>query len=113
MALEPASETGVSPYCPVFQAAVEMIGRRWSGAIVRSLLAGSVRFGDILSRVPGLSDRLLSERLRELESAGIVTRTVYPEIPVRIEYTLTDKGRELEQIVGAIDGWAQRWVDDA
>lgn len=113
MALEPTSAShGVTAYCPVFQAAVELIGRRWSGAIIRSLLAGSVRFGDILARVPGLSDRLLSERLRELESAGIVTRTVYPEIPVRIEYTLTDKGRELEQIVGAIDGWAQRWVGD-
>lgn len=102
----------VSAYCPVFQNTVELIGRRWSGAIIRSLLAGSVRFGEILSRVPGLSDRLLSERLRELESAGIVTRTVIPEVPVRIEYHLTDKGHELEQIVAAIDAWGARWGGD-
>ncbi|MEO6398876.1 MAG: helix-turn-helix domain-containing protein [Tepidiformaceae bacterium] len=100
-----------SAYCPKFQTAVEMIGRRWSGAIIRALLAGSVRFGDVLSRVPGLSDRLLSERLRELESAGIVSRTVYPDIPVRIEYRLTDKGRELEAIVGVISDWAERWAE--
>lgn len=96
-------------YCPVFQGAVELIGRRWTGAIVRALLTGSNRFGEILVRIPGLSDRLLSERLRELESAGIVTRTVYPDVPVRIEYHLTDKGRELEGIVGAISAWGEKW----
>ena len=99
-----------SAYCPKFQTAVELIGRRWSGAIIRAMLAGSVRFGDVLSRVPGLSDRLLSERLRELESAGIVSRAVYPDIPVRIEYRLTEKGLELQQIVEAISGWADRWA---
>jgi DNA-binding HxlR family transcriptional regulator len=102
----------VSSYCPVFQNTVELIGRRWSGAIIRTLLSGSVRFGEILARVPGLSDRLLSERLRELESAGIVTRSVFPEVPVRIEYHLTEKGRELEQIVAAIDSWGARWGGD-
>ncbi len=105
------SHAEVSAYCPVFQDTVELIGRRWSGAIIRSLLSGSVRFGEVLNRVPGLSDRLLSERLRELEGAGIVTRSVFPEVPVRIEYHLTDKGRELEQIVAAIDSWAARWVE--
>ena len=102
---------GLSAYCPMFQDAVELIGRRWTGAIVRALLTGSNRFGEILGRIPGLSDRLLSERLRELENAGIVTRSVYPEVPVRIEYHLTDKGLELEQIVGAISGWADKWKD--
>ena len=100
----------VSPYCPKFQHTVELIGRRWSGAIVRALLAGAVRFGDIIQQVPGLSDRLLSERLRELEAEGIVERHVYPEVPVRIEYTLSSKGRELLQVVEAIDDWAERWV---
>jgi DNA-binding HxlR family transcriptional regulator len=98
-----------SAYCPVFQHTVEVIGRRWSGAIVRALLSGSVRFGDILQRVPHLSDRLLSERLRELEAEGIVTRTVFPEVPVRIEYRLTEAGLELEAIVRAIDAWAASW----
>ncbi len=99
----------LSAYCPVFQDAVELIGRRWTGAIVRTLLTGSTRFGEILARIPGLSDRLLSERLRELEAAGVVTRTVFPEVPVRIEYELTEKGRELEAIVGEISRWADRW----
>jgi DNA-binding HxlR family transcriptional regulator len=101
--------TAHTAYCPVFQHAVELIGRRWSGAIIRALLSGSVRFGDILQRIPNLSDRLLSERLRELEAEGIVTRTVYPEVPVRIEYRLTEKGHELEAIVSAIDAWAAHW----
>lgn len=99
-----------SAYCPKFQAAVELVGRRWSGAIIRSMLAGSVRFSDILVSVPGLSDRLLSERLRELEAEGVVARTVYPELPVRIEYQLTPKGHELQEILVAIDDWAERWA---
>jgi DNA-binding HxlR family transcriptional regulator len=98
----------LTAYCPTFQGAVELIGRRWTGAIVRALLTGSNRFGEILGRVPGLSDRLLSERLRELESAGIVKRTVYPEVPVRIEYELTDKGLELESIVATISNCADK-----
>ena len=111
MSMDSAPHAEVSPYCPAFQATVELIGRRWSGSIIRSMLSGSVRFGEILSRVPGLSDRLLSERLRELEAAGIVTRTVYPEVPVRIEYHLTEKGRELEFIVATIDDWTARWAE--
>ena len=107
-----SAPVAISPYCPMFQDAVELIGRRWTGAIVRALLSGSNRFGEVLSRVPGLSDRLLSERLRELESAGIVKRTVYPEVPVRIEYDLTEKGLELQSIVGAISDWADKWRDE-
>ena len=91
---ESATHTEVSAYCPAFQSTVELIGRRWTGAIVRSLL----------------SDRLLSERLRELEAAGIVVRSVYPEVPVRIEYHLTEKGHELESIVAAIDAWTGKWM---
>jgi DNA-binding HxlR family transcriptional regulator len=102
----------LSAYCPIFQTTLELIGRRWSGAIVRALLAGSIRFGDILARVPGLSDRLLSERLRELEATGIVSRVVFPDVPVRIEYRLTEKGHELEKIVSDIDSWNARWQGD-
>ena len=101
----------LSAYCPVFQEAVELIGRRWTGAIVRTLLTGSTRFGEILARIPGLSDRLLSERLRELESEAIVTRTVIPEMPVRVEYQLTEKGRALESVMAAIGAWATEWVE--
>ena len=102
----------LSAYCPAFQGAVELIGKRWTGAIVRSMLSGSVRFSDFLAQIPGLSDRLLSERLRELEAAGVVQRVVYPEIPVRVEYLLTEKGRELQAIVESISQWADRWAGD-
>lgn len=100
----------LTPYCPAFHAAIELLGRRWTGAIVRSMLTGSVRFTDILAAVPGLSDRLLSQRLRELEAADVLSRTVYPETPVRIEYELTQKGRELQRIVEDLSMWADRWV---
>lgn len=99
----------LSAFCPAFHRAVEIIGRRWSGAIVRSMLAGKTRFGEILSTVPGLSDRLLSERLRELGGEGIVRRVVLPETPVRIEYQLTDKGRALGGVVRAVSDWAEKW----
>jgi DNA-binding HxlR family transcriptional regulator len=110
VAVEETASGPVSSYCPVFQAAVELIGKRWNGAIVRSMLSGSVRFSDFLSQIPGLSDRLLSERLRELEAAGVVKRIVHPEVPVRIEYLLTERGRELQDIVLRISDWAERWA---
>lgn len=100
-------ELGV--FCPVYHHAVELIGRRWSGAVIRALLTGVTRFSDLTAAVPGLSDRMLSERLKEFEAEGIVTRTVIPETPVRVEYQLTDKGRDLASVVGAISRWADRW----
>jgi len=103
-------EGEMSPFCPQFHEAVELIGRRWSGAIIRALLSGSTRFTDIASTVPGLSDRLLSERLRELEQEGLVRRTVYPEVPVRVEYTLTEKGRALRPTLEALSEWADEWM---
>lgn len=106
-----ASDADLSGYCPIFQGAMELIGRRWTGSIIRGMLAGAHRFSELLAMVPGLSDRLLSERLRELEAAGIVERTVIPETPVRIEYRLTPKGEELRQIVLALDAWAERWSE--
>jgi DNA-binding HxlR family transcriptional regulator len=96
-------------FCPNFHRAVELIGRRWTGVIVRALLGGAVRFSDVSGSIPGLSDRLLSERLKELELEGIVRRTVYPETPVRIEYKLTDKGLALSQAIADIAKWAEHW----
>lgn len=101
----------VSSFCPVFHHAIELIGRRWSGAILRVLLAGPTRFSDITTAVPGLSDRLLSERLKELEAEGMVVRTVYPETPVRIEYALTEKGRALSDVIHAVATWAETWIE--
>src|SRR6185312_1554083 len=98
-------------FCPHFHHAIELIGRRWTGVVVRSMLQGATRFGDIAAAVPNLSDKMLVERLKELESEGMITRVVVPEMPVRIEYQLTDKGRALEGILQALDAWADRWVN--
>jgi DNA-binding HxlR family transcriptional regulator len=96
--------------CPVYHQAIELVGRRWTGAILQVMAAGALRFGDIAAAIPGLSARMLSERLKELEVEGLVTRTVYAEHPVRIEYRLTAKGRDLEGVMAAIAAWAHRWL---
>jgi DNA-binding HxlR family transcriptional regulator len=96
-------------FCPYFHRAVELIGRRWTGAIVRAMLCGIERFGELTEAIPDLSDRMLSERLKELEAEGIVARTVLPTTPVRIEYRLTPKGRALAPILEAISAWAEEW----
>lgn len=93
---------------PLYHQAVELIGRRWTGAIVRSMLGGQVRFTEIRDAVPNISDRLLSERLKELETAGIVERRGFSHR--HVEYYLTTKGRELAPIVRAIERWAERWM---
>jgi DNA-binding HxlR family transcriptional regulator len=102
--------TAPGTVCPLYHQAAELIGRRWSGAIMRALADGSVRFGDLAAAVPGISDRMLSERLKELEAEGLLTRAVYPEHPVRIEYRLTEKGEDLGAVMDAIAAWAHRWL---
>src|SRR5918998_6922303 len=97
-------------FCPRYHHAVELVGRRWAGAIVRALLAGPRRFNELRAAIPDISDRMLAERLRELEVEDVLTRTVLPETPVRVEYALTEKGRALEAAVLAIGAWAERWV---
>jgi DNA-binding HxlR family transcriptional regulator len=98
--------------CAKFHKAVELIGGRWTGAVIRLLLNDRMRFAELRGGIPEISDRMLSERLRELESEGIVARIVVPETPVRVEYELTEKGRALEQALCAVGRWAERWVDD-
>lgn len=100
----------ITAFCPNYHRAVELIGRRWTGAILRVLLSGATRFSDVTAAIPGLSDRLLSERLKELEAEGIVTRTVIPATPVRIEYRLTEKGAALNEVMLAISAWAEAWA---
>ncbi len=105
-----ADESTFTAFCPQYHHAVELIGRRWSGAVLRAVLSGVVRFSDLAASVPGLSDRMLSERLKELEEEGILVRDVIPETPVRIEYRPTQKGRDLAVVVQAISDWADAWV---
>lgn len=97
-------------FCASYHHAVELIGRRWNGAILRELLLGSTHFVQIREAIPQLTDKMLVNRLRQLESEALITRAVYPETPVRIEYQLTDKGRDLEAAVAALSEWADRWV---
>lgn len=99
----------VSPVCTRFHRAVELIGSRWTGAIIQTLLKGRTRYAQIKAAVPDITDRMLSERLRSLETEGLVTRTVLPESPVRVEYELTEMGRSLEIALKEIGGWAERW----
>jgi DNA-binding HxlR family transcriptional regulator len=106
----PNSQSELVNVCPKFHRAVELIGRRWTGAILSSMLRGTTRFTDIVNSVPGLSDRLLSERLKELECEGIVERRVHPETPVRIEYMMTKKGLALTTVTNAIACWAEEWM---
>lgn len=97
-------------FCPRYHHAIELIGRRWTGAVLRVLIAGPRRFNELLAAVPGLSDRLLSERLRELEAEELVVRHVVPGPPVKVEYELTPRGHELEPAVRAIGAWAEKWL---
>lgn len=106
-------ESQLTAFCAVYQRTVELIGRRWTGAIIRALLSGVSRFSDLSGTVPGLSDRMLAERLKELEAAGIVQRTVIPDTPVRVEYTLTEKGRDLHTVIQAVARWAERWEESS
>jgi len=96
--------------CARYHHAVELIGRRWSGAIISVMLGGPQCFSELLGAVPGLSDRLLSERLRELESEGLVRRTVREGPPVRVSYELTPAGEGLKPVVESLGRWAERWV---
>lgn len=97
--------------CPKFEAAFEILGKRWTGLIINSLLAGPCRFKDISEMIPGMSDRMLAERFKELEALGIIVRHVYPETPVRIEYELTNKGKALHPVMDAVQQWGEAWVE--
>lgn len=97
--------------CPRYEHAVQLLGKRWTGLILDTLLGGPRRFCEMTAAVEGLSDRVLSDRLRELETEGIIERVVYPQIPVRVEYRLTDKGQALQPVIQAIHIWAEKWID--
>lgn len=96
--------------CPKFEDAFELLGKKWTGLIIRTLLNDQKRFSDISAAIPNMSARMLTERFKELEDHGIVLRTVYPETPVRIEYKLTEKGKDLEAVMDQVQIWAEKWV---
>jgi DNA-binding HxlR family transcriptional regulator len=100
----------VHKVCVRFHTAIELLGARWTGAVLRALVTGSHRFADIKAAVPNLSDTMLSQRLRELEAAGILERHVMATSPVRVEYQLTQKGREVQPVLDAVIAWSHRWI---
>jgi DNA-binding HxlR family transcriptional regulator len=96
--------------CARFHHASELIGRRWTGAIIYVLLQQTCRFATLRDAIPDITDRMLSERLQELEAEGLVERTVLPETPVRVEYSLTRKGKSLAEVFSSIANWAEKNV---
>jgi len=100
----------VPQVCSRFHRAIELIGSRWTGAIIHTLLQGKTRYASLKAAIPDITDRMLSERLRSLEAEDLVTRWVIADTPVRVEYELTDKGRSLENALREISAWANRWI---
>jgi DNA-binding HxlR family transcriptional regulator len=100
----------VDKMCPRFESAFNILGKRWTGLIIEVLLGGPKRFKEISDAIEHMSDKMLSERLKELESEGIVKRHVYPATPVCIEYELTPKGKELAPVMEEVQKWADKWM---
>jgi DNA-binding HxlR family transcriptional regulator len=96
--------------CSRFHRAIELIGSRWTGAILQTLLQGKMRYAALKGAIPDITDRMLSERLRSLEGEELVIRIVIPDSPVHVEYELTPKGRELQNALREIGSWAERWI---
>ena len=95
--------------CRRFQASVEDVGKRWSSGILMALNLGSTRFSEILARVEGLSDRMLAQRLKELEASGLIAREVIPTVPVQVRYALTERGTDLMRALEPLVEWGLRW----
>ena len=98
--------------CRIFANPVELVGRRWSAAILLAAKLEAQRFGDYRSMIPGISDRLLSQRLKELEVEHLIVRDVIPSTPVQVRYRLTDKGRELVEALQPLVAWGTKWSKD-
>ena len=113
-AAKPASNAETHPdqmtaFCPLYAQLMDLLSRRWMGVVLRVLMTGPHRFSEIMSAIPGISDPLLTQRLRELEVKKLAVRRVLPTSPVRVEYELTEAGRDLERTVRSLSEWASRW----
>jgi DNA-binding HxlR family transcriptional regulator len=97
--------------CPSVERAFQVLGKKWSGLIIRELSSGERHFCDLERGIPSLSARMLTERMKELEAEGIVSRTVHPDSPVRVLYSLTEKGRALIPVMRGIEAWAHQWAE--
>lgn len=98
--------------CPKFESAFQLLGKRWNGLIINVLMQGPQRFKDISAVIPNLSDKMLVDRLKELEETDLIERKVFPETPVRITYELTEKGKALEPVMQEVQRWAETWINE-
>ncbi|MGW3625439.1 winged helix-turn-helix transcriptional regulator [Streptomyces sp. NPDC000880] len=105
-----ALQGDVHRVCVRFHTAIELIGTRWTGAILRALFTGQYRFTQIRAAVPGMSDKMLAQRLRTLEFEGLIVRQVIPASPVQVEYRLTEMGLDLAPVLEAVIGWSHKWI---
>jgi DNA-binding HxlR family transcriptional regulator len=104
------SDAASDRFCPFYHQAIEMVGRRWTGAILRALIDGPLRFSELAQAIPEISDRLLSERMKELEGRGLVTRTVISGPPLQVRYELSEMGAELGPAISELERWGRRWL---
>jgi DNA-binding HxlR family transcriptional regulator len=104
------TERTTAAFCPRFHKAIEQIGSRWTGVIIAAITNDVHRFGELKAAIPGLSDRMLADRLKELQVDGLIERVVFPETPVRVEYHLTAKGCALADVMEAVSAWAEDWI---
>lgn len=100
----------INTICPKFEKTFTLLGKRWTGLIVRMLQSECCKFGHLLHRIPGISARMLAERLKELEQEGIIRRLVIPDIPVKIDYRLTEKGQSLARALDPLQEWSEIWM---
>ena len=98
--------------CPRMQAAVDLLGRRWTALIVQQLQEKPRRYSELHEALDVMSERMLIQRLKELESAGVLLRNVIDDQPVRVEYQLTEKGRALARVIGGLQRWAEEWIPE-
>jgi DNA-binding HxlR family transcriptional regulator len=99
-----------SPGCAV-EATLSLIGGKWKGVVLFHLFEGTLRFNEIRRRLPNITQRMLTTQLRELEAAGLIIRTVYAEVPPKVEYSLSPSGRSLEPVVMALKAWGDAHAD--
>ena len=97
------------PECTV-ERALTVIDGKWTTLILRDLLSGTRRFGELRTSLGGISPKTLTDRLRDLEGQGVLTRRIFPEVPPRVEYTLTEKGQALGSVVNALAEWGAQWT---
>lgn len=110
---QPGEDVTLNDYCPYFDAATEVLGRRWAALVLRALVVGPARFGEISQRVPGVTDRMLARRLRELADSGFLEQVTESDGSARTSYRLTAKGASLAPLIVELNRWALEWVEPA